>query len=199
MSKALRIVLFMAVAAVVFCNNKPTGTETRSAPAITTQPASQMVRTGDAVTLTVVATGAPDPDYQWRKNGVLMPGQTAASLAISAAAFDDSGTYEVVVSNTEGSATSDPATLVVYSISITAQPASDTVPVDSAFSLTVTAAGIPDPAYEWRLNGFPILNETHATYAKSVAAMIDAGVYQAVVSCPVGTVFSDTVRFTVIP
>src|SRR2546421_9918059 len=48
------------------------------APAITTQPASQMVSVGQTATFTVAATGTAPLRYQWQKNGTAIGGATAA-------------------------------------------------------------------------------------------------------------------------
>ena len=47
-----------------------------TAPAISTQPASQTVSAGSNVTFTVAATGAPAPAYQWKVDGEVISGAT---------------------------------------------------------------------------------------------------------------------------
>jgi hypothetical protein len=85
------------------------------APFITKQPTAPArdVYVGNAVTLTVTAAGTPPLAYQWRKGGADLPGKTATSLAFANITADDAGTYEVVVSNPYGSATSATVTLTV--------------------------------------------------------------------------------------
>ena len=83
-------------------------------PTIITQPVSQTVNEGDPVTFTVVASGTDPLTYQWRRNGVDMPGETNASLTLATTTPADSGDqFSVAVSNGLGSATSAPATLTV--------------------------------------------------------------------------------------
>lgn len=84
-----------------------------TAPSITTQPTAQTVTVGTPVTLTVVASGTAPLTYQWRKGGVAISGATAATYTISAAASGDAGSYDVVVTNSAGSATSTAAVLTV--------------------------------------------------------------------------------------
>ncbi len=101
----------------------PTGTITNpgdpashaptTAPAITTQPASQTVLAGANATFTVVASGSPAPTYRWQKNTVDIPGATSDTLTINGVATGDAGAYRVIVSNIVSTATSDPATLTV--------------------------------------------------------------------------------------
>ncbi|MBN1129241.1 MAG: immunoglobulin domain-containing protein [Chitinispirillaceae bacterium] len=97
-----------SVAAVLTVNDVTPGT-----PEITTQPLSQTVSEGDPASFTVVATGQPDPGYQWQKDGVDIPLATDATYSIAAVAAADAGVYTVIVSNTKGSVTSYPATLTV--------------------------------------------------------------------------------------
>jgi hypothetical protein len=88
-------------------------TDPVATPAITTQPATQTKIVGQSVTFTVVARGNPAPAYQWRKAGVNIIGETGASYTIPSVAFTDAGTYDVVVTNSQGSVTSNAATLMV--------------------------------------------------------------------------------------
>ncbi len=86
------------------------------APALTTQPVSQMVSVGQTATFSVVATGAAQLTYQWQKNGATISGATSASYTTPAtSAADDASIYAVVVSNSVGSVTSSPAILSVTS------------------------------------------------------------------------------------
>jgi hypothetical protein len=84
-------------------------------PVITVNPQSQVGVVGGTVTFNVVATGTPTPSlsYQWRKGGVPMIGQVTNSLTLNNLQVSDSGSYDVVVSNWVGAATSASANLLV--------------------------------------------------------------------------------------
>ncbi|MBX3736835.1 MAG: immunoglobulin domain-containing protein [Candidatus Didemnitutus sp.] len=84
-----------------------------SAPTITTQPQSQSVLAGTGVVFSVVATGKPNPTYQWNKGGAAIAGATGTTLTFANAQVSDSGTYTVTVTNSVGSVTSNSATLTV--------------------------------------------------------------------------------------
>lgn len=84
-----------------------------SAPTITTQPQGQSVTVGTNVVFSVVATGKPNPTYQWNKNGTAIAGATNTTYSITSAQTSDAGTYTVTVSNSVGSVTSTGATLTV--------------------------------------------------------------------------------------
>lgn len=84
-------------------------------PTIVTHPVSVTVGAGATATFTVSATPAP-LTYQWRKDGVAIPGATSATLTILNAQATNEGAYTVVVSsNTGGSIVSNVATLTVLS------------------------------------------------------------------------------------
>jgi hypothetical protein len=78
-----------------------------TAPSVTVPPASQTVSAWQSVWLGVEASGFP-LYYQWRKNGVDIPGRGGSLYYIGSAQTNDSGLYSVVVSNSAGSVTSSP-------------------------------------------------------------------------------------------
>lgn len=91
------------------------GASATVAPQISSQPATQSVSAGGQATFAVTATGTPSPTYQWLRNGVAVSGATNASLALTNVQASQAGSYTVVVSNSAGSRTSNPATLTVVS------------------------------------------------------------------------------------
>lgn len=82
-------------------------------PRITTQPASASVITGRPVSFTVTATGSGALTYQWAKDGKAVLGAQDATLTLYNPGLQDAGQYLVTVSNSLGTATSEPATLTV--------------------------------------------------------------------------------------
>jgi hypothetical protein len=85
-----------------------------TAPAVTTQPANQAVTVGQTATFLVTAAGTAPLTYQWQKGTTPISGATSASYTTPATTTADNGTqFTVVVSNSVGSATSNPATLTV--------------------------------------------------------------------------------------
>ena len=76
-------------------------------------PASQTVAPGGNVTLSVQATGAGTLRYQWRRNGLVVPGATNATLPIPSAAAANAGDYEVIVNDANGPLTSRMARLAI--------------------------------------------------------------------------------------
>ncbi len=84
------------------------------APEILAQPLARNAVLGGEVSFIVGADGVPPPDrYQWRRNGVPVPGATEARLRLQGIRMEDAGDYTVVVGNALGSVTSQPAPLRV--------------------------------------------------------------------------------------
>jgi len=115
---------------------------TLSAPTITAQPQSVTVAVGQTASFSVSVTGSPAPTFQWRRNGVAIGGATASSYTTPAAATADNGAvFSVVVSNSQGSVTSNGATLTVNA-GTTAQRANLVRLMSVAFEFN-TAALVP--------------------------------------------------------
>src|SRR5690348_7830383 len=84
------------------------------APSISTQPLSQTVNAGQTATFSVAGTGTAPMTYQWQKNGAGISGATASTYQTPVTAVSDSGSqFTVLISNSAGSVTSNPATLTV--------------------------------------------------------------------------------------
>jgi len=90
------------------------GTNAARAPAITSQPQPTVrlaAGTTPTVALAVAATGSPAPSYQWRRNGVPLPGENAPTLVLNRATEAQAGAYSCVVTNSNGSVSSDTSTV----------------------------------------------------------------------------------------
>ena len=81
-------------------------------PTITTQPAGGYYLAGQPGQVSVAASGA-QLEYQWYKDGALIPGATDASIGSTSLTADHSGTYYVTVSNPAGNTNSASATIQV--------------------------------------------------------------------------------------
>jgi sugar lactone lactonase YvrE len=77
------------------------------------QPADQTVAAGQSATFTADVATTSAPTYQWMKNGAAIPSATRTTCTIANAQTSDAGSYTVVVTNTAGSKTSDPAVLTI--------------------------------------------------------------------------------------
>jgi glucose/arabinose dehydrogenase len=84
-----------------------------NAPGISSQPSSLSVIQGQSATFHVSATGATPLNYEWRKNGTVIPGANSTSFNIPSTVNSDMGQYSVRVFNTFGSVSSNTVTLTV--------------------------------------------------------------------------------------
>ncbi|WP_029269807.1 PQQ-dependent sugar dehydrogenase [Flavobacterium sp. KJJ] len=83
-----------------------------AAPTIVNHPVSQTVMATSPVTFTVSASGT-GLTYQWQFNNININGATGASYTIPNVTNANAGAYKVIVTNTAGNVTSNPATLTV--------------------------------------------------------------------------------------
>jgi len=74
--------------------NTPAGLVTGTLPAIWQHPVSVEVLSGRPIMLSVIASNATS--YQWRKDGVWIPGATQSWLAIDPTVYADGGSYDVL-------------------------------------------------------------------------------------------------------
>src|SRR5579883_906359 len=85
-------------------------------PTITQHPVGQGVLPGGSAGFSVSATSRTGPlRYQWRHNGADLLDQTNSTLSLNNLSSADSGQYDALVSNPDGSTVSLPAPLVVSS------------------------------------------------------------------------------------
>lgn len=168
------------------------------APAITTQPENITLNVGQTANLTVVATGTPAPSYQWRKDGNSILGAVNAVYTIPAVQANDTGRYDVIVSNVAGAFISATVTVTVnVPPSIAIQPASVTVNPNQAASFVIAATGTPAPSYQWRKDGSSITGAIGASFSIPAVQPGDAGRYDVIISNVAGALISASATLTV--
>jgi hypothetical protein len=142
-----------------------------------------------------------------------MSGENSPTLSLLAVRADSSGRYAVVVTNELGATTSTSAEIVVGSAaSVTALPAASAVVIGASANLSVAAAGVPSPAYQWRrqaagTTGFVDLTDGGAYSGTSSSRLTITGTgtamagdqFQCVVSNGIGTPATQTFTLTVQP
>ncbi len=179
------------------------GASSSTPPSITTPPANLTVTAPAAANFSVVASGSGPLSYQWRRNGSTISGATTASYSLDPTAVGDSGaTFDVVVTNSAGTATSTAATLTVNAApvapSITTQPANVTVTAPGQASFSVAAAGTAPLSYQWRRSGTAIPGATNSTYTLNPTVVGDNGAtFSVVVTNSAGTITSASATLTV--
>jgi hypothetical protein len=137
--------------------------------------------------------------YQWYRNGTLVG--TNAAYAEASASLANSGNYDVIVTNANGSVTSAVVTLTVEPAlppSIKQPPAARPVyPGGTAF-FTVAASGTPPLSFQWKENGTNIAGATDATLTITNAGPTNAANYSVGVTNVVGGTVSAGAALTLI-
>src|SRR5467141_2105804 len=172
-------------------------------PTITTQPSNQAVGIGQTATFAVVAAGTPPLSYQWQKNNASIAGATLSAYTTPATVASDNGaTFNVMVTNSAGSATSASATLTVNTssaIAITTQPVSQSVTIGqtATFSVTATSGTLP-LSYQWQKNNANIAGATLSTYMTPATVALDNGAkFDVIVTNSAGSITSASATLTV--
>ncbi len=102
-------------------------------PVVTVQPRDRRVNSGTNIALTAMAVGQPPLTYQWRFNGVAIPGATNPTLSLTAVNRGSNGLYSATVFNTLNATTSRTAKLDIGGPLRLLNP---TVTSDGSFTLT---------------------------------------------------------------
>lgn len=170
------------------------------APVITAPPGNRTVTQGDSFSLSVGASAHPAPTYQWRKDGVDLPGATNPALPFVNVTAAAAGAYVVVVSNAMGSTSSVPVGLIVETAPvITTPPVSQTVLQGQAATFSVVAQGMTSLFYQWRKGGANIAGATASTYTIPLVSPEDAGDYDVRVTNVHGSALTGVATLTVAP
>jgi hypothetical protein len=197
-------------------------------PGIATQPTNQTVGAGTAVTFAVTTTnGTPPLSYQWQFQGTNLIwtnlvnggtnflvggthiiGATNATLTINTVESNDSGNYQVIVTNFAGSVTSSPPAVLTVTNNpptITTQPTNQTVGVGSNVTFSVNGpAPAPPYFFQWLKDGTNLVNggrisgSTNAALQINNAQTNDDGNYWVIVSNVGGSVTSSNAVLTVV-
>lgn len=132
-----------------------------------------------------VVTDRPPLWYQWRKDGVAIPGATQSSLTFPV--FRSlAGVYDVVLIAACGTVTSEAATLRVnVEPVIVEDPVSQRICLGEPARFAVRAEGF-DLTYRWRKDGVDLPLETGETLVIPETRPDDAGRYRVVVLNPCG-------------
>lgn len=168
-------------------------------PLIVTQPLSRFVEQAHEVVFQVVAMGSGELSYQWRKNGQPIPSETGLTLTLPSAQEVDMGSYDVIVTNDFGSATSEAAVLevVIGEPHIVSVAAHQLVPVGGSLHFEVTAMGRAPLRYQWMRNGRAISGANERTLSLWGVGLSDGGEYQVRVTA-VSSVVSEVIRVGVV-
>ncbi len=183
---------------------------TPSAPTITQNPSSRSVCNGDNTTFTVAASGSGTLTYQWQKNSVNLTNGghysdcTTPTLAVSSCDSGDVANYRCVVSNSNGSTSSNQASLSLKTATaITQHPTNKVVSLGQTAQFTVAGTGDGTLYYQWQKNDSNLTNGGHysgcmsATLTVSSCNAADTGSYRCIVTAGCGSATSNTASLLV--
>ncbi|MEQ1751512.1 MAG: immunoglobulin domain-containing protein, partial [Prosthecobacter sp.] len=157
-----------------------TVTKGQLAPAITKQPLAQAVLAGTKTTFSVTATGTT-LTYRWRKDGVIIPGQTGLGLptfSIISTQAGDAGLYDVQVGNATTTLTSSRVRLDIRTAPLITQQLTPLIAeVGKPLVMQTAATGAPPPTFIWKRGTTAISGQTTNRLSIAAAKLTDAGVY----------------------
>jgi hypothetical protein len=167
------------------------------APEVLTEPVSQTRNVGETLNLDATCGGETPFTYQWRKDGVAIPGATSSGYSLGSLTVANAGRYTLTVTNRHGTATSTAAEVTILNGAdrppvITAHPASAAiVPGRSSTTLNVGLSSHVGATFQWRRDGVAIAGATASTYyLGSSLSESTAGRYSVTVTNPAGTATS---------
>lgn len=154
-------------------NNNITASISTSVPSPSASPITLYANTGTGYT------------YQWRKDGVDIPGATGQQYVATV-----SGVYTVVVKAFGQTAVSSPAyiTITTSGTSLTATISSTATTAYAPQTITLTANSGTGYTYQWRRNGTNIPGATGATYEAK-----ESGTYTVVITANGQSVTSNNI------
>ena len=176
-------------------------------PSVTVQPVNRDLCEGGDVSFTVNATGT-NITFQWRKDGINIPGETGTTLNLTSVTVADAGSYDVRVYGMCDTITSNPASLVVYPATVAAITENDTlVCAGSTVDFNVVATGYGSLSYQWQLfyygawvdlsDNARISGTTTLRLSVQNIEASDTGLYRCQVTAGCGSVYTTPVKLDV--
>jgi len=132
---------------------------------------------GETIILQLQTVGAGPFTYQWRKDGLPIPGEEGEELSFPMNGIEETGSYDCVVNNGCNTATTQETQLnLAEELEIVAQPQQMLVVSGAMGSLSVTLSEAPE-SYQWRKDGAALQGETSQTLSFDSLTSDHIGVY----------------------
>src|SRR5206468_1456409 len=131
---------------------------------------------GGSATFTTTPSGTAPFSYVWKKDNVVINGQTNNSLTISPVTTNSVGNYTVEIGSGCG-ATNSSATLTLRTNTTATALVSLALCPGATASFSTTPGGTGPFQYQWTKDGAPIANATNSAYAIASVQAGDAGQY----------------------
>ena len=167
------------------------------APIFTALPTDWGFEAGASLTLTAAVDARPAAKFQWFRDGFVLKGETAATLAITNAKAKHEGDYVLRARNAAGTTLSYPIRLwMVSAPRIVRAPAAVAVAKGGEAVFRVQAAG-GNLNYQWHRDGVALPGKTSATLRIKKVKASHAGNYTVTVSNSRGQVTTAKAKLTV--
>jgi len=171
-------------------------------PVVSKDPTNTSVNQGAALNLNATVIGVGPLAYQWRTNGTPIANATNATYTVPSTTTADASTYDVVVTNLYGSATSGVATVTVIAVPtivVNLSGTSSTIYAGANFSQwSVTASGGLPLHYNWFKGATPVGADSPTLTLTNVTAADNGGYYVIVTNLYGTTPHSVTNTLTVV-
>ncbi|MDO9512401.1 MAG: immunoglobulin domain-containing protein, partial [Bacteroidales bacterium] len=181
------------------CGNQlsnPANLTVNISPVITVQPQHKSSCIGNSHTFSVTVTG-DSLNYQWKRNGVNIPGAIASTYTVNPVSLANTGTYQVVITNTCGTVSSNIVNLTVNIVPvITQQPVNKSSCLGNSHTFSVIATG-DSLNYQWRRNGVDIAGATFSTITINPVTLGNTGAYTCYVYNTCGNQLSNVANLSV--
>ncbi len=170
-----------------------------SAPVLVTGPASLTLPASSNALFSVTAVGSQPLACGWLFDNLPIVGATSPLLVLTNVQFSNSGSYQVVLSNSAGSTTSAVAALTVTPLApyFTLQPVGASNSVGTSRTFTALANGSQPIAYQWQQNNTNIPGATQTSLLLANLAPGNAGSYTVIATNSAGSCTSAVAPLTV--
>jgi hypothetical protein len=168
-------------------------------PSFISQPLGQTIPAGGTFSLNVQNRGPQPFFYQWLRDNAPIGGATDPTYRVDSAHFTNSGIYTVVVSNSVGTATSNPALISVNSAPVVlSDPLSQQASSGSPAMFNANIVGSQPLHFQWFRSGSNLPAATNLALSFSSAQLFDNGFYGIWASNAFGSVTSSLARLHVL-
>ena len=163
------------------------GSVTNSAPLVVAPPTTASPLTnvtvcvGAPAAFSTVAAGPGPFSYAWRRDGVLLSGETNDVLNIGSVGLTNAGRYSVEVTGGCNNVTNH-ASLIVNTLTSASALTDLMLCPNAAASFDTVASGTGPFSYAWRRDGVLLPSETNALLNIASVSAAQAGVYRVEVS-----------------
>ncbi len=168
------------------------------APQIVSQPGNKIICVGDAVAISVEATGAETLVYEWFHETTPIAGSNSPVLSFDPIDLADSGEYYCVVTNGEGSVTSETVQIIVQAglpeVATLSSGGTFCEAEDVSLSVSVTEGPVN---FMWYKDEEFVSGAYGPTLMLNGLASSDAGVYYCELSNACGEVLTDEITISV--